>query len=219
MLALTLPIRAAYVVFEGLTVSAEDDAAHCALEHCAQRYRDRYCADGPAAPSEVEGIQQARDLFRALQIDPTKHRPSSEALLRRALQSKPMPHINTLVDVGNYCSLDFLLPLGIYDQSKIRGDITLRLGDEGEQYDAIGSKTLNLAGRYVLADDRGPFGTPMTDSRRTATSIDTTAAVIIIYATLDFDEATLRAHAQTHADRVIEYCGGRTLSVRTLAGT
>jgi DNA/RNA-binding domain of Phe-tRNA-synthetase-like protein len=218
MLSLTLPIRAAYLVFEGLIVSADDDAAHKALEGCAQRYRDQYCPDGPAAPSAVVGVQHARELFRALHIDPTKHRPSSEALLRRALQDKPMPHINTLVDVGNYCSLDFLLPLGIYDQSKIRGDITLRLGEEGERYDAIGNKTLNLAGRYVLADDRGPFGTPMTDSLRTATSTDTTAAVIIIYATLDFDEATFRAHAQTHADRVTEYCGGHSLSVRTLAG-
>ena len=37
-------------------------------------------------PSEIDGLRPARELYRAFGMDFTRHRPSSEALLRRVLQ-------------------------------------------------------------------------------------------------------------------------------------
>ena len=74
-------------------------------------------------------------MYRRLGIDPTKTRPSSEALLRRVKKGDHLPRINTLVDICNWCSLELQLPYGLYDLSGIEPPIELRLGADGEQYD------------------------------------------------------------------------------------
>src|SRR6185436_4940620 len=50
-------------------------------------------------PADIPGVSETRALFHRLDIDPTKSRPSSEALLRRVLQGKGLPHVNAVVDV------------------------------------------------------------------------------------------------------------------------
>src|SRR5213594_4208369 len=42
-------------------------------------------------PADIPGVSETRALFHKLDIDPTKARPSSEALLRRVLQGKGLP--------------------------------------------------------------------------------------------------------------------------------
>src|SRR5207249_1324779 len=121
-------------------------------------------------PSDIPGVAETRALFHQLDIDPTKTRPSSEALLRRVLQGKGMPRVNLAVDVCNLCSLEHQLPLGLYDRELVRGAIKVRSGREGEGYPGIRKQRVNLQGRLVLVDDEGPFGAPTSDSARTAVS-------------------------------------------------
>ena len=73
-------------------------------------------------------------MYKRVGLDPTKRRPSSEALLRRVRKGDPLPRINSMVDVCNWCSLEFQLPYGLYDAAQIEGDVVLRLGREGESY-------------------------------------------------------------------------------------
>src|SRR5205085_1066193 len=51
-------------------------------------------AYGGRQPADVPGVAETRALFHALDIDPTKHRPSSEALLRRVLQGRGLPEVS-----------------------------------------------------------------------------------------------------------------------------
>ncbi|MCP3902192.1 MAG: hypothetical protein GY715_01040 [Planctomycetes bacterium] len=202
-----LPIRIALAEFDDLALGV-GDSAFAALEACAEDQKARSEREGTASPGAFPGVQTARRLFRALGIDPTKHRPSSEALLRRALKGKPLPRVNTLVDVGNWWSLEYLLPIGLYDRDRIEGAVTLRQGRPGEAYDALTGRPLNLEGRYVLADDTGPFGTPITDSERTAISEATRRGAFFVYADPADDPATLRAAVEQLQQRVEEHCGG-----------
>ena len=73
-------------------------------------------------PADIPGVAETRTLFRRLDIDPTKSRPSSEALLRRVLQGKGLPKVNSTVDVCNLCSLSHQIPLGLYDREAVKGD-------------------------------------------------------------------------------------------------
>ena len=63
----------------------------------------RRCAPATASgkSAEVPGAADARTLYKALGLDPTKTRPSNEALLRRALKGESLYRINTLVDALN----------------------------------------------------------------------------------------------------------------------
>jgi DNA/RNA-binding domain of Phe-tRNA-synthetase-like protein len=214
-LTLTLPILAALIEIEGVTVGA-GGAAAAELEACARGWRERAAAHGWASPGAVPGIDAARALFRALGIDPTKRRPSSEALLHRALRGHAMPAINPLVDAGNAWSLEHLLPLGLYDGDAIRGDVVLRRGGPGDVYEAISGARLDLDGRYLLADEDGPFGSPITDSKRTAVTTGTTRAAIVVYAPPAYGAARLREGADDLVRRVARLCGGRAAQIVVL---
>jgi DNA/RNA-binding domain of Phe-tRNA-synthetase-like protein len=145
-------------------------------------------------PSSIEGLAPARRLYRALGIDPTSTRPSSEALLRRILQGKPFPKVNSAVDVCNFCSTSFLLPIGLYDAAQVRGAVTLRRGEPGESYPGIRKDTVNLAGRPILVDGIGPFGNPTSDSLRTSVTDGTSSLFLVIFAPADYPPAALDAH-------------------------
>src|ERR1044071_8811231 len=74
-------------------------------------------------PAEVAAV---RTMYKRVGLDPTKTRPSSEALLRRVRKGDSLPRINSLVDVCNWCSLEFQLPYGLYDAAHVEGDVDLR---------------------------------------------------------------------------------------------
>lgn len=205
----SLPIRFARIEMDQLKVTAAK-TGYEQLELCAADYRRVF--EGHSI-GDIHGVQVARQFFRAIGIDPTKRRTSSEALLRRALKGKELFSVNTLVDTGNWCSLDFLLPVAIYDHNAINGDVTLRLGTKDDEYLALNHQLMNFHGRYVFVDESGAFGSPITDSQRTAVSCQTTAAILILFASRDFEAQTLYAKANLFADRVLEICGGKVLSI------
>jgi DNA/RNA-binding domain of Phe-tRNA-synthetase-like protein len=213
---LQLPLRVAVIEVRDVTVS-KSEVAFRELEARAQQYHRDHAALGQTSPGGVPGVQDARRLFRSVGMDPTKTRPSSEALLRRALKQKPLHQVNSLVDVGNWCSLDFLLPLGLYDLAKMEGDIRIRRGGDNEEYEGIGSRTIHVGDRYTLADDKGPFGSPVADSLRTAIQLSTTRTIMIILAPVDYDAQLLSEYAETAARRIQKVCGGQVERVETLA--
>ncbi len=125
---------------------------------------------------------RARALFRKFGIDPTRMRPSSEALLRRLVKGEPLPRVNSLVDVANAMSVQLQVPVGLYDMDKAVGDeLTIRLGREGESYTGIGKENVNVAGRLCVADAAGPCGNPTADSARTMITTATERAAWIYF--------------------------------------
>lgn len=211
-LRLELPILVGRIEVNDIRVS-RDTAAFEQLRACGQRYAKEF-ADTPI--STVPGVQVARQLFRTLGIEPTKHRPASEALLRRFLKGKTVHPINNVVDVSNWCALDFLLPNGIYDRRKLSGDIVLRKGLPGESYTGLNNRAVNLENRYTLADASGPFGSPKTDSQRSCVDLVTTDLIAIVYTPEDYDPRLLLEQCHLYAEWIVKFCGGVVESCRIL---
>ena len=131
----------------------------------------------------------ARALFRRFGMDPTRQRPSSEALLRRLKKGDPLPRINSLVDVANALSIQLQVPVGLYDLGKARGhELVVRLGADGEGYTGIGKERVNVAGRICVADAEGPCGNPSSDSARTMITTDTERAAWIYFLPVEDDD-------------------------------
>ena len=99
-------------------------------------------------------------MYRRVGLDPTKTRPSNEALLRRVRRGDPFPRVNALVDAVNLCSLEWQLPYGVYDRRRIGGPVTLRLGADGEDYAGIRKDTVHVAGRLTVGRRRRPVRQP-----------------------------------------------------------
>lgn len=157
-------------------------------------------------PSDGAGV---RTMYKRIGLDPTKTRPSSEALLRRVRKGNPLPRVNSLVDVCNWCSAEFQLPYGLYDAAHVHGDITLRLGQAGESYAGIRKDDVHVAGRMTLADDRGPFGNPTSDSARTMVTPTTTRAIVLVFAPRDTPSDALARVLDATVDRMTDFTGCR----------
>jgi len=126
---------------------------------------------------DVGPIDRARALYRRFGTDPTRMRPSSEALLRRLKKGEPLPRINSLVDVANAMSVQLQVPVGLYDLDKVKGEeLAIRLGANGESYEGIGKERVNVAERVCVADAEGPCGNPSADSARTMITTSTERA-------------------------------------------
>jgi DNA/RNA-binding domain of Phe-tRNA-synthetase-like protein len=138
---------------------------------------------------EVGAVAPARELYRRFGIDPTRVRPSSEALLRRLRKGEPLPRINSLVDVANAMSVQLQVPVGLYDLGKVSGDeLVVRLGAQGESYSGIGKERVNVAGRICVADAEGPCGNPSADSARTMITTDTERAAWVYFLPVSDDD-------------------------------
>jgi DNA/RNA-binding domain of Phe-tRNA-synthetase-like protein len=156
-----------------------------------------------------EEIAAVRTMYKRVGLDPTKTRPSSEALLRRVRRGDQLPRINSMVDVCNWCSLEFQLPYGLYDAAHITGDVELRLGRDGESYPGIRKDDVHVDGRITLADSTGPFGNPTSDSARTMVTPATTRALLVVFAPRDVDARRLTVVLDSTSSRMSEFTGGR----------
>jgi len=192
------------ITAEGIRVRAEAPAVWAAIERVAEVYRRRFAGK---APGEIAELQAARELYRRTGEDPTKLRPSSEALLRRVLRGESLYHVNALVDTCNLCSLEFLLPIGLYDLDQISGGVTARLGHPGEAYESLGKGRYAVEGRLALFDDRGPFGSPTNDSRRTAITEASRRCLMVIFAPARYPRDDLLAHLRTASDHLRNLVG------------
>ncbi len=186
-------------------------AGRAALEHeidaAVAETRERFAG---ATAGQIPHLGAARELYRAVGIDPTRHRPSPEALTRRVLKGDPFPRVHPFVDLGNVWALRHGLPVGLYDTDRLEGPVTVRLGRPGEAYEGIRKGEVHLDGRVCLADARGPFGNPTSDSLRTSVHEGTTGLLFVLFAPAAHDRDALAGWLDWLAPRLADWFGART---------
>ncbi|HET7294872.1 MAG TPA: phenylalanine--tRNA ligase beta subunit-related protein [Vicinamibacteria bacterium] len=202
---LTGRARLGVLALEGVTVHEADPGLATEVDALCAELRARHAG----VPSgSVPGVEEARGLYKALGIDPTKTRPSNEALLRRALKGEALYRINTLVDALNLASLRSQVPFGLYDLAKLEPPLTLRRGGPGESYEGIRKGPVGVEGRPVLVDARGPFGNPTSDSARTCIGLGTTRALVVAYAPATCPDRRLSEVLDATEALLVRWCGG-----------
>jgi len=133
-------------------------------------------------------VRAYRDYYWRQGIDPTKKRPSSEALSRRVLQGKALPRINKIVDIYNLVSAEHRIAIGGYSGpalTDLGGNnlINFRPSKAGEEFLGIGMKeAIQLTGReQVLASGGTVFALfPYRDAWQTRIRGDDEFAVFML---------------------------------------
>jgi DNA/RNA-binding domain of Phe-tRNA-synthetase-like protein len=161
--------------------------------------------------TDAESVRAVRAMFREWGMDPSKYRPSSEALLRRVVQGKGLYRVSNVVDIGNLGSIEGGWPYGCYDRSSIHPPIVFRHGAAGERYERVGKEMWHLGDRPVLADSEGPFGSPISDSTRSMIRESTTRALIIVYAPAGVSDAALTAATAKAAERLSQFASASSI--------
>ena len=195
-------VRPGFIRWTGATVVSHEHRLDSLLAEAEAKVRI-------SPPPESLAV---RTMYKKVGIDPTKTRPSNEALLRRVRKGDTVPRINSAVDIVNWCSLEFQLPYGLYDASRISGDVTMRIGAEGEKYAGIRKDEVNVGGRITVADTQGPFGNPTSDSARTMVTPATTELLVVIYAPIEIPKPQVDRVLQVTAERLGSIVGGRAAS-------
>lgn len=156
-----------------------------------ERVRRRFRAETLA---QVPAVAELRRLFRVAGTDPTRYRPSSEALLRRLLKGAELPEIHPLVDLNNALSAELPAPCCVMDERHVEPPYVLRAGRADESYESF-KGPFRLEGRPLLVDARGPCDAPVTGSERVKVGAETGRAWLVAYlpaAVLTADEAAAR---------------------------
>ncbi len=141
----------------------------------------------PLTEEEDELRKACRDMLRIGSYKPTgRGKPSSEYLLRSALE-EDFPRINTVVDINNYVSLKYLVPISLWDTGKIEADSWLfRTGkpDESFVFNPSGQEIALedlVTGFAVLNGKETPILTPIKDCQQTKTDASTREVAAGIY--------------------------------------
>lgn len=193
-------VAPAILAVEGIQVLERSPRMDAAIAESTARLRTR--------DDVAETIALVRTMYRRFGVDPTKTRPSSEALLRRLRKGEALPRVNAVVDVCNWCSVETQLPFGLYDLDRMAEPIEIRLGRPGEGYDGIRKDHVNVEGRLTLVDAQGPCGNPTSDSARTMVTGSTERVLFVIYAPRRAADSDRARAVDLTASRMRELIGG-----------
>ena len=171
--------RIGILEMDGVRVRESPEELKAMLDGLADEFARKYKDD---RLGEIPTVKKIRTIFHRAGLDPTRYRPSSESLLRRAVKGKGVYFINSVVDLINYFSLKMLCPMGLYDADQVQPPIHWRIGRDGEFYEGIGRDKLNLAHFPLLVDQQGPFGSPISDSMRTRVTEECSRILWITFA-------------------------------------
>ncbi len=184
MIEVSEELRHAWPGFKGAAVFAEvrnssySEPLWQQIEEFTRLYREKYTVD---SIKEMPAIQATRQAYKACGKDPSRYRPSSEALCRRILRGIPLYQIDTLVDLINLASIHSGHSIGGFDMDKIVGNhLVLGIGKAGEPYEGIGRGVLNIEGMPVYRDEVGGIGTPTSDNERTKIGPETNHLLAIM---------------------------------------
>jgi len=159
----------------------------------------------------VSTFRAYRDFFWKVGIDPTKIRPAAEALIRRILGGRDIPHINTLVDAYNLASIKTEIALAAFDADKVKGNLLMRFAEKGQEFLGIGmEKPVFLQGIEIVISDGEKLVAiyPYRDADSTKITEETKNVMLLVCGVPGIEQKTLRDAIQVTLDYVVRFCDG-----------
>ncbi|GKV69871.1 hypothetical protein NCCP2716_23690 [Sporosarcina sp. NCCP-2716] len=155
--------------------------------------------------TDIQGIQEWRAIWKAFGADPGRYRSSVESLYRRIRKQEYLESHSSAIDLNTLFSLQYGIPTGMYDASKLVGDVQVTISRPEEGYDGLNGRYNSLNGLLILKDQYSPFGSPYVDSVRSAITEETKEILHVLYLrpSLPVDEAK----------RLTEACGSMFTSI------
>ena len=167
--------------------------------------------------SQKPTIKSTKEAYRKLGKDPSRYRPSAEALTRRIVKGKGLYNVNNVVDLLNLVSLESGLSIGGYDTDKINGPIEFGIGKQEESFKAIGRGKLNIENLPLFRDASGAFGSPTSDSTRTMVTDQTTSFLMIL---IDFHNHEKLTHFVERSMELLgKYASARLVETKVFSST
>jgi DNA/RNA-binding domain of Phe-tRNA-synthetase-like protein len=183
--------RVGVVIVRGLSASAfvsSHESIKQKLALVQDEISSRFSLD---TLSTDEKIKCWRDAYKAFGVKSGEARSSNEALIRRVLNGKRVDSINFLVDVYNYISFKYAIPVGGEDLQKVSGDILLTMANNEPVVQLLGSDAPEAPrnGEVIYKDAVSAICRRWNwrEAARTALTPQTTDAIIVVDSLLASD--------------------------------
>lgn len=165
-------------------------------------------------------VRAYRDFYWNLDIDPTKTRPSGEALLRRILHGKELPRISTVVDAYNLASMKTIIPISGFDKDRLNPPFQVRFAKNSEAFTGIGmNKPVPLTDKMlVLADENQILCIyPYRDSDHAKITEQTRNLLIVGYGAPRITETQLKDALETTIAYIKQVSDGKTETTKVFS--
>ena len=152
-----------------------------------------------------------RDFFWRLGIDPTKNRPAAEALIRRVLNERPIPKINTWVDAYNLVSIQTAIPIASFDEDLLEGKLLMREAKEGEEFLGIAMKkpVILKGGEAVIQDNKRLVAIyPYRDADYSKVTNNTMNVLMLMCGAPKIKRSKLAESSVVAKSVLMRFCGG-----------
>jgi DNA/RNA-binding domain of Phe-tRNA-synthetase-like protein len=206
-------------MIQNIKVKKENEQTKILKKKTCEEARANYDAE---TLKDNPTVRAYRDMYWKLDIDPTKTRPSGEALLRRVLHRSDLPTISTAVDAYNLASMKTIVPISGFDYERLTPPLQVRFARGNEKFAGIGmtepipleSKMLVLGnGKQVLCIY------PYRDGDHTKITLKTHTAMIVGYGAPGISPAQLREAVETTLSFIKQVSGGEIEAVETFQST
>lgn len=162
-------------------------------------------------------VRAYRDFYWRLGIDPTKTRPSGEALMRRVLNGNELPNISAVVDAYNLASMKTLVPISGFDRDRVSPPFQVRFAQNDEAFMGIGMTTpMTLTDKLLVLADQNQILCiyPYRDSDQTKIGMHTRDVMLVGYGAVGVAEARLREAIETALSFIRQVAGGEIETVQ-----
>jgi lysyl-tRNA synthetase class 2 len=158
-------------------------------------------------------IQAWRQAYSAFGAKPKKYKSSVESLYRMALKGMAWSHINKIVDIYNYISLEHMVPLGGDDLEQVSGDIVLTFAQGEEVFTPLNSEVQEPVkpGEVIYRDDSDVLCRRWNwrESDKTKMTADTHDVLMVLEGLPPVTREDVDRVLVELADLVDKFCGGR----------
>jgi DNA/RNA-binding domain of Phe-tRNA-synthetase-like protein len=167
--------------------------------------------------SQEPKINAWRKAYFSFGAKPKEHKSSVENLYKMVLNRVELRHINKIVDIYNYISLKYMLPVGGEDLDKIKGEIELTyVGEREKPILLLGDKEPKTPkpGEVIYKDEEGAICRRFNwrEADRTKLTEETKNVVLVVECLPPADESELNAALIEIKELSKKYCGGEVHS-------
>ena len=140
------------IVATNIHNKGEDEEIKKLLEEVEELIKDEYDL---STLDKHELINPWRHAYKRFGSTPEKFHSSVERLMREVLVSGRLKTLNKIMDIINYISLKYIVPIGIDDLDEVIGDVEIAVSDGTETFIPIGDEKKNKPnkGEIIYKDD------------------------------------------------------------------
>lgn len=193
-----------YTIARNVKVEKTVDKLEEEKRRVINEVRDKYAL---APVIEIEEIKRYQEFYKSMNVDPTKIRPPSEYLFRKAVAGQ-FPSINNLVDSCLLASVKHWAIVSIYDLDKTKGTPTVTFAKRIETFQLIdGRRVTPTIGEILLRDDEKILTAyTLGDAKNSMVTSTTKNALIVAWNAPGIGRQQVEDALKTTADYARRFC-------------